>query len=89
VVSGRTLSGDGCTHKLGLPLLFGHAAIVCSRCCDNGKAKVCGLLVERKEIGGHAEFDSMTIEELKAYLRDAEKPQDNVETDETNSASGI
>jgi pyruvoyl-dependent arginine decarboxylase (PvlArgDC) len=33
-----------------------------------GKAKVCGLLVERKETGKPGDFDNMTVEELKAFI---------------------
>ena len=36
-----------------------------------GKAKVCGLLVERKETGKPGDFDSMTVEELRQYLSGA------------------
>ena len=34
-----------------------------------GKAKVCGLLVERKETGKPGDFDNMTVEELKAFIQ--------------------
>src|SRR5262249_31563642 len=34
-----------------------------------GKAKVCGLLVERKEAGKPGDFDNMTVEELKAFIQ--------------------
>jgi hypothetical protein len=34
-----------------------------------GKAKVCGLLVERKETGKPGDFDNMTVEELRAFIR--------------------
>src|SRR5262249_26977240 len=34
-----------------------------------GKAKICGLLVERKETGKPGDFDNMTVEELKAFLQ--------------------
>jgi pyruvoyl-dependent arginine decarboxylase (PvlArgDC) len=33
-----------------------------------GKAKVWGLLVERKETGKPGDFDNMTVEELKAFI---------------------
>ena len=36
-----------------------------------GKAKVCGLLVERKETGKPGDFDNMTVEELREYLSGA------------------
>jgi len=36
-----------------------------------GKAKVCGLLVERKETGKPGDFDNMTVEELRQYLSGA------------------
>ena len=34
-----------------------------------GKAKVCGLLVERKETGKPGDFDNMTEEELRAFIQ--------------------
>jgi hypothetical protein len=34
-----------------------------------GKAKVCGLLVERKETGKPGDFDNMTVEELRAFIQ--------------------
>ena len=34
-----------------------------------GKAKVCGLLVERKETGKPGDFDNMTVEELKTFIQ--------------------
>jgi hypothetical protein len=34
-----------------------------------GKAKVCGLLVERKEAGKPGDFDNLTVEELKAFIQ--------------------
>jgi hypothetical protein len=34
-----------------------------------GKAKVCGLLVERKETGKLGDFDNMTVDELKAFIQ--------------------
>ena len=33
-----------------------------------GKAKLCGMLVERKETGKPGDFDNMSIEELRALL---------------------
>ena len=33
-----------------------------------GKAKLCGMLVERKETGKPGDFDNMSIEELRAFL---------------------
>jgi hypothetical protein len=42
-----------------------------------GKAKVCGLLVERKETGKPGDFDNMTVEELRAFIQadiDQRKP---------------
>src|SRR6516162_2386899 len=36
-----------------------------------GKAKVCGLLVERKETGKPGDVDNMTVEELRQYLSGA------------------
>jgi hypothetical protein len=34
-----------------------------------GKAKLCGMIVERKESGKLGDFDNMTIEELKAFIQ--------------------
>jgi len=34
-----------------------------------GKAKLCGMLVERKETGKSGDFDNMSIEELRAFLK--------------------
>ena len=34
-----------------------------------GKAKLCGMLVERKETGKPGDFDNMSIEELRAFLK--------------------
>jgi len=34
-----------------------------------GKAKLCGMLVERKEAGKPGDFDNMTVEELKAFIQ--------------------
>ena len=34
-----------------------------------GKAKLCGMIVERKETGKPSDFDNMTIEELRALDR--------------------
>ena len=39
-----------------------------------GKAKLCGMLVERKETGKPGDFDNMSIEELRAFLK-----QDQIE----------
>ena len=39
-----------------------------------GKAKLCGMLVERKETGKPGDFDNMSIEELRAFLK-----QDKIE----------
>ena len=39
-----------------------------------GKAKLCGVLVERKETGKPGDFDNMSIEELRAFLK-----QDKIE----------
>ena len=33
-----------------------------------GKAKLCGMIVERKETGKPGDFDNMTIEELHAFI---------------------
>jgi len=35
-----------------------------------GKAKLCGMLVERKETGKPGDFDNMSIEELRAFLKE-------------------
>ena len=35
-----------------------------------GKAKLCGMLVERKETGKSGDFDNMSIEELRAFLKE-------------------
>jgi len=34
-----------------------------------GKAKLCGMLVERKETGKPGDFDNMTVEELRAFIQ--------------------
>jgi hypothetical protein len=34
-----------------------------------GKAKLCGMLVERKETGKPGDFDNMSVEELRAFLK--------------------
>ena len=34
-----------------------------------GKAKLCGMLVERKEAGKPGDFDNMTVDELKAFIQ--------------------
>ena len=41
-----------------------------------GKAKLCGMLVERKETGKPGDFDNMSIEELRAFLKEdkSERP---------------
>ena len=36
-----------------------------------GKAKLCGMIVERKETGKPGDFDNMTVEELRQYLSGA------------------
>ena len=46
-----------------------------------GKAKLAGLLIERKEVGEAGEFARMSREELEAYIRD------NAPTPTMNSAS--
>src|SRR6516165_6661781 len=38
-----------------------------------GKAKLCGMLVERKETGKPGDFDNMSIEELRAFLKEDKK----------------
>ena len=38
-----------------------------------GKAKLCGMLVERKETGKPGDFDNMSIEELRAFLKEGKK----------------
>jgi len=38
-----------------------------------GKAKLCGMLVERKETGKPGDFDDMSIEELRAFLKEGKK----------------
>jgi hypothetical protein len=34
-----------------------------------GKAKLCGMIVERKESGKPGDFDNMTVEELRAFIQ--------------------
>src|SRR5262249_49203080 len=36
-----------------------------------GKAKLCGMIVERKDTGKPGDFDNMTVEELRLYLKGA------------------
>ena len=36
-----------------------------------GKAKLCGMIVERKQTGKPGDFDNMTIDELRSFLKGA------------------
>ena len=49
-------------RKLALKLGQASAAVQCSM----GKAKICGLIVDRREVGEAGAFDAMTDEELMA-----------------------
>ena len=45
-----------------LALKLGQASAVVQ--CSMGKAKICGLIVDRREVGDAGAFDDMTDEEL-------------------------
>jgi hypothetical protein len=34
-----------------------------------GEAKLCGMIVERKESGKPGDFDNMTLEKLRAFIQ--------------------
>ena len=38
--------------------------------CTMGKAKICGLIIDRREVGDPGAFDSKTDEELMEEARD-------------------